>query len=84
VNVTASGDGHYDCASRYFAPAKGIQEGPSRGAAHCALTPYWVQRLGKLELHAFQASVRGGELRRRPRVELEDACVFFLEGVARW
>lgn len=87
VVVTAPGDATYDCVSRYFAPAKGIPEDPVTGGAHCALTPYWAERLGKTELHAFQASARGGELRcrlRGERVELEGACAFYLEGIARW
>ncbi|ARO27721.1 phenazine biosynthesis PhzC/PhzF-like protein (plasmid) [Rhizobium sp. TAL182] len=83
--VTAPGDDGYDCVSRYFAPAKGIPEDPVTGGAHCALTPYWANRLGKTSLHAFQASARGGELRCRTlgeRVELEGSCVFYLEGQA--
>lgn len=87
VIVTAPGDGDHDCVSRYFAPAKGIPEDPVIGGAHCALTPYWAALLGKTDLRAFQASARGGELRCRldgDRVELEGACVFYLEGVAQW
>lgn len=87
VIVTAVGDGGYDCISRYFAPAKGIPEDPVTGGAHCALTPFWSDRLGKTELHAFQASPRGGEMwcrLRGDRVDLEGACLFYLEGVARW
>ena len=83
VIVTAAGDGTYDFVSRYFAPAKGIPEDPVTGAAHCMLTPYWVQRLNKTELRAFQASQRGGEIVCRlvhDRVELEGNCVFYLEG----
>lgn len=85
--VTAPGDGRYDCVSRYFAPAKGIPEDPVTGGAHCALTPYWTRRLGKIELRAYQASSRGGEMicRLSPsgdRVELEGHCVFYLEGEA--
>lgn len=83
VVVTAPGDGRWDCVSRYFAPAKGIPEDPVTGGAHCGLTPYWSARLGKSELRAFQASSRGGELTCRlagDRVELEGACVFYLEG----
>ena len=30
------------------------------GAAHCALTPYWSERLGKTEMTGYQASERGG------------------------
>lgn len=87
VIVTAPGDGAHDCVSRYFAPAKGIPEDPVTGGAHCALTPYWAERLGKNEILAFQASARGGELRcrlRGERVDLEGSCVFYLEGVATW
>lgn len=83
--VTAPGDGGYDFVSRYFAPAKGIPEDPVTGGAHCALAPYWAQRLNKTAFRAFQASRRGGEVRCRligDRVELEGSCVFYLEGRA--
>jgi PhzF family phenazine biosynthesis protein len=85
VIVTAPGDESYDFVSRYFAPAKGIPEDPVTGGAHCALVPYWANRLGKTEFRAFQASRRGGEIVCRlvhDRVELEGACVFYLEGEA--
>jgi PhzF family phenazine biosynthesis protein len=85
VIVTARGDGPYDFVSRYFAPAKGIPEDPVTGSAHCMLVPYWAQRLGKASFQAFQASRRGGEVSCRlhgDRVELEGACVFYLEGMA--
>jgi len=85
VIVTAPGNETYDFVSRYFAPAKGIPEDPVTGGAHCALAPYWAQRLGKTEFRAFQASRRGGEVicrLVRDRVELEGACVFYLEGEA--
>jgi predicted PhzF superfamily epimerase YddE/YHI9 len=83
VIVTAPGDGTYDFVSRYFAPAKGIPEDPVTGGAHCALTPFWADRLGKMTFRAYQASRRGGELICRlagNRVELEGQCVFYLEG----
>ncbi len=83
VVVTAAGDGEYDFVSRYFAPAKGVPEDPVTGGAHCGLAPYWAQRLGKTEFHAYQASKRGGEIICRllgNRVELEGSCVFYLEG----
>lgn len=85
VIVTAPGEGKYDFVSRYFAPAKGIPEDPVTGSAHCMLVPYWAQRLGKTSFQAFQASRRGGEVGCRlhgDRVELEGACVFYLEGTA--
>jgi PhzF family phenazine biosynthesis protein len=83
VIVTARGDAGYDFVSRYFAPAKGISEDPVTGAAHCMLAPFWAPRLRKAEFRAFQASRRGGEITCRllgPRVELQGACVFYLEG----
>ena len=83
VIVTAPGDENFDFVSRYFAPAKGIPEDPVTGGAHCMLTPYWAKRLGQTEFRAFQASKRGGEMICRllgDRVELEGACVFYLEG----
>lgn len=85
--VTAAGDGEYDCVSRYFAPQKGIAEDPVTGGAHCALTPFWATRLGRTSIRAYQASSRGGELSCRlngDRVELEGACVFYMEGVAEF
>lgn len=87
VITTAPGDAVYDCVSRYFAPAKGIPEDPVTGGAHCALTPFWCERLGKTELRAFQASPRGGEMTCRlagDRVELTGSCVFYLDGEAEW
>jgi PhzF family phenazine biosynthesis protein len=85
VIVTAPGDRGYDFVSRYFAPAKGIDEDPVTGGAHCALVPYWARRLGKTSFRAFQASQRGGEITCRlvgDRVVLEGTCVFYMEGVA--
>ncbi|HMO36095.1 MAG TPA: PhzF family phenazine biosynthesis protein, partial [Gemmatales bacterium] len=46
--------------SRFFAPSCGIQEDPVTGSAHCALGPYWAEKLGKTRLRGFQASKRGG------------------------
>jgi PhzF family phenazine biosynthesis protein len=80
--VTARGS-EYDFVSRYFAPQVGIPEDPVTGGAHCALTPFWANRLGKTELRAFQASARGGELGcelRGERVGLLGRAVLYLEG----
>jgi len=85
VIATAAGDDSHDFVSRYFAPAKGIDEDPVTGGAHCALVPFWATRLGKTEFRAYQASRRGGEITCRlagDRVELEGVCVFYLEGRA--
>jgi PhzF family phenazine biosynthesis protein len=65
VCVTARGDGadaDVDFVSRYFAPAHGVPEDPVTGSAHCVLTPYWAERLGRTRLRARQVSARGGEI----------------------
>ena len=51
-----------DFISRFFAPQLGIPEDPVTGSAHCLLTPYWAEKMGKVVFSAFQASTRGGEL----------------------
>lgn len=60
--VTAPGDGPFDCISRFFGPAIGVDEDPVTGAAHAMIAAYWSERLGRSTIHAFQASRRGGEL----------------------
>ena len=66
VIVTAPSDNpEYDFISRFFAPNCGVDEDPVCGSAHCSLTPYWAQRLGKQRLMAHQVSARGGVLRLR-------------------
>ena len=62
VGITAKGQGEYDCVSRFFVPAEGIDEDPVTGSAHAAIGPYWAARLGKVKLTAYQASKRGGVL----------------------
>jgi PhzF family phenazine biosynthesis protein len=84
VSVTAPGlNGEADFVSRYFAPSYGIQEDPVTGSAHCVLTPYWAQRLGKTSLHACQLSERGGELwcdMAGQRVIIKGGAVLTLQG----
>ncbi|WP_448379717.1 PhzF family phenazine biosynthesis protein [Gloeomargarita sp.] len=82
VIVTAPGQS-VDFVSRFFAPRAGIPEDPVTGSAHCALVPYWSQRLGKTELHAQQLSPRGGELwgtLTADRVLLRGHAVCYLTG----
>jgi PhzF family phenazine biosynthesis protein len=55
----------FDFVSRFFAPAVGVNEDPVTGSAHCCLTPYWSEKLGKMEMTAFQASARGGVVKVR-------------------
>ena len=49
-----------DFVSRFFAPQSGIDEDPVTGSAHCALGPFWSDRLGKKTVVGYQASRRGG------------------------
>jgi len=64
--VTApSDDPAFDFVSRCFGPKFGIDEDPVTGSAHCALAPYWEERLGKSELTGYQASARGGVVQVR-------------------
>lgn len=73
----------YDFISRFFAPAFGIDEDPVTGSAHCALGPYWGQKLGKDEVVGYQASPRGGVVRialRGDRVALTGKAVTILRG----
>ncbi len=82
VIVTAPGTDE-DFVSRFFAPAVGVPEDPVTGSAHCTLTPYWAQRLGKNELLAHQISARGGELHctlQGDRIEISGTAVRYLKG----
>jgi len=82
VIVTAPGK-DCDFVSRFFAPAKGVDEDPVTGSAHCTLIPYWAERLGKDVLNAYQASPRGGTLQvsvRGDRVGLAGRAFTILKG----
>ncbi|MBS1724941.1 MAG: PhzF family phenazine biosynthesis protein [Armatimonadetes bacterium] len=49
-----------DYVSRFFAPQSGVPEDHVTGSAHCALGPYWSDKLGRADLTGFQCSRRGG------------------------
>jgi len=68
VTARASTAG-FDFVSRFFAPAVGVDEDPVTGSAHCALGPYWGERLGKTEMVGRQVSARGGVVRVRLKGE---------------
>jgi PhzF family phenazine biosynthesis protein len=85
VTARASSPG-YDFVSRFFAPAVGIDEDPVTGSAHCALAPFWSERLGKAEMVGYQASARGGVVRVRlagSRVALGGRALTVLDGELR-
>ncbi|WP_316765576.1 PhzF family phenazine biosynthesis protein [Pedobacter frigiditerrae] len=82
VIATAKGN-NSDFVSRFFIPAAGINEDPVTGSAHCNLIPYWAQKLGKNELHAYQVSARRGELwceLKGDRVLMTGKSVTYLKG----
>lgn len=62
VIVTSKG---VDCdfVSRFFTPQASILEDPVTGSAHCSLTPFWSERLGKTTMNAQQLSARSGTLK---------------------
>lgn len=82
--VTAQDEtGTFDIVSRFFGPGVGVDEDPVTGVAHCALGPYWADRLGKREFVAHQASKRSGTLRVRvhgDRVDLLGQAITVLRG----
>ncbi len=82
IIATAPGDS-CDFVSRFFAPRAGIPEDPVTGSAHCILTPYWAERLGKTKMSARQISARGGELgveARGERVLISGRVAPYMEG----
>jgi PhzF family phenazine biosynthesis protein len=87
VIATAVADGEdADVVSRFFAPGVGVPEDPVTGSAHCALGPYWADRLGRTALTGRQVSARGGTVRvalsspNADRVELSGQAVTTLRG----
>ena len=73
----------FDFVSRFFAPGVGIPEDPATGSSHCALAPFWSERLNKQEMTGYQASARGGVIGVRllkDRVRLCGAAVTVLRG----
>ena len=73
VALDAAGSAGDDFVSRFFAPRAGINEDPATGSSHCTLAPFWMQRLGKSKMAAYQASPRGGVL--RVRMNGERVCI---------
>lgn len=87
VTITAQNDGEIDSeidfVSRYFAPKVGIPEDPVCGSAHCRLTPFWAERLGKTKLNAFQISERTGFIKvatENNRVKLTAQAITVMTG----
>ncbi|GKU86624.1 hypothetical protein SLEP1_g1126 [Rubroshorea leprosula] len=85
VSGIAAPESGFDFISRAFFPKLGINEDPVNGSGHCALTPYWSQKLGKCDFIAYVASPRGGILNihldeQNQRVFLRGKAVTVMEG----
>ena len=83
IVTSKSSSDEYDFVSRFFAPSVGIDEDPVTGSTHCVLGPYWMKKLNKNTLRAYQASKRGGVLNIRiegDRVYLAGNAVTVLKG----
>jgi len=85
IVVTAKGDSaDVVFESRYFTPQAAIFEDPVIGSAHCALIPFWADRLKKNKMKASQVSSRGGEIfctLEKDRVHLKGKAVKYMEGI---
>ena len=86
IVTSLAASSEYDFVSRFFAPAVGINEDPVTGSAHCALGPFWQQRLHRDEFLAYQASARGGFVRvklKGDRVYLGGQAITVFQGELR-
>lgn len=65
----------------------GVNEDPVTGSAHTVLAPYWSSLHGKKKMLAYQASLRGGEIKMEltpDRVLLTGRYVTVIEGTLRF
>jgi PhzF family phenazine biosynthesis protein len=84
ATAPAAAGAQHDFVSRFFSPADGIPEDPVTGSAHCALAPFWSERLGGTRLVGRQLSERGGVVRTElagDRVLLSGRAVTVLDGL---
>ena len=82
IVVTSPGT-NCDFVSRFFAPNCGVPEDPVTGSSHAQLIPFWAEKLGKTNMHAFQLSKRGGELwceQKGDRVIIKGKAAFYMKG----
>jgi PhzF family phenazine biosynthesis protein len=80
--ITATSN-KYDFVSRVFAPRVGIDEDPVTGSTHCALAPFWAEKLGKMTLSARQVSTCGGDVfvtLKNNRVDISGTAITIFKG----
>ncbi|KAL3746169.1 hypothetical protein ACJRO7_015162 [Eucalyptus globulus] len=85
ITGSAQPDSGFDFVNRFFNPKLGQNEDPVCGSAHCALAPYWSEKLGKKDLVAYAASPRGGVVKvhldeQNQRVSLRGKAVTVMRG----
>lgn len=81
LHITASGK-DTDSVSRSFAPKLNVPEDPVCGSGHCHIAPYWMNKLNKDSIVAYQASPRGGTLyctKDGDRVKLSGKATLYSE-----
>lgn len=84
-----SGTAAVDFWSRFFAPKAGIAEDPVTGSAHCALAPYFCQKLNKPRVVGKQMSARTGVVKciwkpEDPIVQITGNAVTMMQGNLRF
>ena len=65
ITTALEASDRYNVHSRCFAPRYGVIEDPVTGSAHCAIGPYWINKLGLPVdhwLYAQQGGTRQGSL----------------------
>lgn len=63
IVTSRSDSGGTDFVSRFFCPARGIDEDAVTGSAHCCLATFWSRQLARQSFTARQLSARGGVLK---------------------
>ena len=72
-----------DFQYRYFWPWSGTNEDPVTGGVQAFLTKYWVEKLNKKKLNAFQCSERTGSMMvelKNNKVLIYGEALIVLEG----
>lgn len=82
VITSQSNRNDIDFVLRCFAPSMGVNEDPVTGSIHCALIPFWSQKLGKTKMKSFQLSKRTGTLNvkmKKDTVDIQGKAITFFE-----
>lgn len=65
VIAACHGGPDVDVSIRVFAPRLGLAEDHVSGSAMCAISPWWVEKVGSPTVSVYQASPRGGVMYAR-------------------